>query len=81
MSDFTWTSPAGVEVTLPPMSSITAGMLRKYRKLDEMDFMFSILEDVIAPAELEKVDTLSLDDTRAMFQAWNDGEGVTVPQS
>lgn len=81
MSDFTWTSPGGTEITLPPMSSITAGMLRKYRKLDELDFMFSILEDVIEPAELAKVDALSLEETRVLFQSWNDDEGASLPQS
>lgn len=81
MSDFTWTSDSGTEITLSPMSSITAGMLRKYRKLDEMDFMFSILEDVIAPDELAKVDELPLPEVERMFRAWQANEGATVPQS
>lgn len=81
MSTFMYNAENGTEIDLPPMSAITAGMLRKYRKLDEMDFMFSILEDVVDPDELAKIDDLPLVEVETLFRAWQKHEGVTVPQS
>jgi len=80
--EFVWTSPAGESITLPSMSSLKAGTVRKYRKLPEVDFMFSILEDMADPAELDKIDELSTTDLNALFTAWQaDEDGATFPQS
>lgn len=78
---FTWETPDGDTISLPSLNAITAGMIRKYRKLPEMDFMFSILEDVVPEAELAKVDNLGVSDVERMFVAWQESEGASVPQS
>ena len=46
LEKFHWTSPSGVEVTLPHMSKMPAGVIRKHRKAEPVDFVFSVLEDV-----------------------------------
>ena len=81
MSDFTWTSPSGGEVTLPPLNSVPGGVLRRHRKLDELDFLFSVLEDVATDEQIAQVDALGLSDLNAMFEAWQKNAKVSVPQS
>lgn len=72
MEKFHWTSPSGVEITLPHMSKMPAGVIRKHRKADPVDFVFSVLEDVSDDEMIAKVDTLSLPDVNAMFEAWQE---------
>ena len=80
--EFVWTSPDGAKIKLPSMSTLRGGTVRKYRKLPEVDFMFSILEDMADPAELDKIDELSTTDLNALFTAWQaDEDGATFPQS
>lgn len=78
---FTWQSPAGVTVTLPSLNTIPAGALRKYRKLDELDFMFSILEDVLDEGALADLDALGIGDIQRLFADWQAAEGASFPQS
>lgn len=72
MEQFHWTSPSGVEITLPHMSKMPAGVIRKHRKSDPVDFVFSVLEDVADEAMIAKVDTLSLPEVNALFEAWQE---------
>lgn len=67
---FHWTAPSGVEIVLPHMNKIKGGLLRKYRKQDPVDFMFSILEAVADEDALAQVDDLGMADMNAMFEAW-----------
>lgn len=67
---FHWTSPAGVEITLPHLSKIKGGMIRKYRKLPELDMMFSILEELVDADTLAQIDDLEQTDMNELFLAW-----------
>lgn len=78
---FTWETPDGDTINLPSLNAITAGMIRKHRKLDDMDFMFTILEEVVPAEELAKVDNLGVNDVERMFSEWQKSDGATVPQS
>lgn len=81
MYDFTWTSPDGKQVTLPSLNSVPGGVLRKHRKLDELDFLFSVLEDVATDEQIAAVDEVGLGDLNEMFAAWQKNATVSVPQS
>ncbi len=67
---FTWTSPAGVEIALPFMAEVKAGVLRRNRTKEPLDAAFSILEDVADEATLKQVDDLSTDEINDLFEAW-----------
>lgn len=67
---FHWTSPAGVEISLPHMNQIKAGILRRHRKEEPIDFVFSLLEEVGDEETLEKVDDLSSRDLNALVEKW-----------
>jgi len=81
MSDFTWTSPDGKSVTLPSLNSVPGGVLRRHRKLEELDFLFSVLEDVATDEQIEAVDAVGLGDLNNLFAAWQKDATVSVPQS
>lgn len=67
---FHWTAPGGDEIVLPHMNKIKGGLLRKHRKLEPVDFMFTILEDIADDETLAKVDDLENDDLNKLFADW-----------
>jgi len=77
---FHWTSPAGVEIVLPHMNKIKAGIIRKYRKSDSVDFIFSVLEDVSDDEMLARADDLDATEINDMFEAWQKA-GAAVGES
>ncbi len=80
MEKFHWTSPAGVEIVLPHMNKIKAGILRRHRKSDPVDFIFSVLEDVSDEAMIAKVDELDMGDIDDLFGEWQKA-GASVGES
>ncbi|WP_163168108.1 hypothetical protein [Arthrobacter sp. Alg241-R88] len=70
---FHWTSPAGVEITLPHMKSIKAGVLRRHRKEDPVDFIFSLLEETSDAEMLAAVDSLDFADLEDLTAKWQSG--------
>lgn len=74
---FHWTSASGSKVTLPRLSQVKAGVIRRHRKSDPVDFIFSILEDVSDEKTLAAVDDLTTDEINDLFDKWQeDGGGV-----
>lgn len=73
---FTWTSPGGVEIAIPPMKRIKAGVIRKHRKLEPIDAAFSILETIADEETLAKIDELDSDELNDMMKEWQAEVGV-----
>ena len=72
---FTWTSPDDVKITLPAMGSIKTGVLRKHRKEEPVDFVFSLLEGVGDEETIAKIDDLTTGEFNELWEAWQkDGE-------
>ena len=80
MEQFRWTSPAGVEIVLPHMNKIKAGILRRHRKSDPVDFIFSVLEEVSDEAMIAKVDELDMGEIDDLFGEWQKA-GASVGES
>lgn len=76
MEQFHWTSPGGAEITLPHMNKIPAGILRRHRKESEIDFMFSLLEELSDSDTLEKLDSLAFDELNDLSEKWQAGSKV-----
>ena len=81
MSEFTWKSKAGVEVTLPSLNSIPAGVFRRHRRKNEVDFVFSVLEEIADEGALAQVDQVPLPEMEDLFAAWQGDSGTTVGES
>jgi hypothetical protein len=69
---FHWTSPSGEKITLPYFPNIKGGILRKHRKEEPIDFIFSVLEEVGDKATLAKVDDLEVTDLNDLFEQWQE---------
>ena len=67
---FTWTSPDGVDITLPGRKTIKSGWLRRHRNLDEVDLMYTALEEFADAYQLALTDDLEIEQMRDLFQAW-----------
>lgn len=67
---FTWTSPSGVDVTLPSLRRVKSGTLRKLRSSGEIELIYGVLEEVASAEQLEATDRLDLDELSEMFAAW-----------
>ena len=76
---FTWTSPAGVEIALPPMNRIKSGVIRKNRKLDPVDAAFTIIESIADEDTLAKIDDLDTEALNDLMEKWQ--AGVSVGES
>ena len=77
---FHWTSPSGVEVSLPSLKTLPSGVLRRHRKLEPLDFVFSVLEDAADEAMIEQVDRLTMPEVNDLFDAWQ-GDAAPVGES
>jgi hypothetical protein len=73
---FHYPTPDGGEIVLPYMDKLPGSAIRKNRKLDPMDFMYTLVEIVADEAALEKLDSLSLGEQNKFFEAW---QGATAP--
>lgn len=80
MEQFHWTSPSGVEIVLPHINKIKAGILRRHRKSDPVDFIFSVLEDVSDDEMIGRVDELDMGDIDDLFSEWQRA-GASVGES
>jgi hypothetical protein len=73
---FHWTSPEGVEISLPRMDKIKAGIIRRHRKEEPTDFIFSVLEETADAETLAKVDDLDTTDLNTLVEKWQAGASV-----
>lgn len=80
MEQFHWTSPSGVEIVLPHMNKIKAGIIRRHRKEESTDFIFSVLEETANDAMLAKVDELESGDLNDLVEKWQEA-GAAMGES
>lgn len=78
---FTWTSKGGVEITLPDLNTLPAGVFRRHRKLEPIDFVFTVLEETADEASIERLDTVPLPEVNDLFEAWQKAGEATVGES
>lgn len=78
---FTYQSPAG-PITVPKFKkALGVGFLRKHRKLDEQDMMFTLLEEVCDKQSLATLDALTIEDIEPFFDQWRKDSGVGLGES
>lgn len=73
LEKFHWTSSDGVEIVLPRMDNIKAGIIRRHRKEEGVDFLFSLLEEISDEEMLAKLDDLDTADLNALAEKWQAG--------
>lgn len=66
----------GETFTLPPSSSIKAGMLRRFRKLSDLDLAFSILEEIADADALAALDDMEIAEFNQAVTDWQSHIGL-----
>ena len=79
LEKFHWKAEDGTEIVLPRMDQIPAGVLRRHRKGEMIDLVFSLLEETADEENLAKVDALPIGQLNKMFEDWQ--EGVELGES
>lgn len=73
--------PDGYELKLPKFENVPAGVLRKTRRMTDLDQAFSILEELMTEEDLEHVDLLDRNGLNDFLKAWRDGSAVDPGES
>ena len=82
MEKFHYTLPDGYQITLPKMEDIEAGVMRKTRKLNQADQVFTMLEKFLTEDELEQhVDKLTRAGLNDLMEAWRKESNLGVGES
>lgn len=71
----------GGTIVLPSLKFIKSGVIRKLRKLDETDQMFSLFETLLPEDQLDLVDELTGEQLTELATAWRDFSGVSMGES
>ncbi len=71
----------GVEIRLPSLSYLKPGLIRRLRRLGEIDAMYTLIEEAVSPAALEVLDDMDPDDYEEFLGGWRDHSGVSLGES
>lgn len=71
----------GKTFTLPKLENIPAGLMRRVRKLPEVDGAFTIIEEVADETALEVIDSMTLVEFMRFQEAWEKGSGSSLGES
>src|SRR5690606_5381085 len=71
----------GETYTLPPYKSIKPGLMRRVRKLTDMDATFTILEEIAPKDTLAALDDMTMERFDAVITGWLEHSGITPGES
>jgi len=77
---FTYETPHGT-LTVPSLSKMPMGLIRKTRKLPAAEQMFTILESIVPPEAMEIVDQMTAVEFADFQDAWQQHSGVDAGES
>lgn len=71
----------GVEIRLPYLGKLKLGDVRKLRKLDDVDQLFTLLEMYCDEDQLAAIDDLEQEEASEFMSRWQDESGVGLGES
>lgn len=71
----------GVEVHLPSLSYLKPGLIRRIRRLGDVDAMYTLLELVLPAESLAALDDMDPDAYHDLLEAWRAHSGVNLGES
>lgn len=80
MEKFNFTSIAGDKIVLPRFENLPVGVIRRIRKLDATDQIFTLIEE-IAAEQLDTLDVMDRAEFEAFITAWREGSAVSLGES
>ncbi|SNY84018.1 hypothetical protein SAMN04244553_3588 [Nocardia amikacinitolerans] len=66
------------EVRLPSLSYLKPGLIRKIRRLSDIDAMYTLLELVLEKDALAVLDDMDPDEYAALLDGWREHSGVSL---
>lgn len=81
MEKFHYTLPDGHELVLPRFENVPMGHIRKTRKLDKTDQVFTLLELLVEESDLEHLDSLDRGGFQSFMEAWRDESDIDMGES
>lgn len=70
-----------VEVRLPLLNNLKTGLVRKIRKLEAGDQLFTIIESLCGADELAAIDELTQPELAALMEEWQEASGISMGES
>jgi len=78
---FEYTLNDGTLITLPRFDSVKPGVIRKIRKLSDVDQFFTVLETLADADTLAIIDDLEQEEFQNLQEAWFKHSGVELGES
>lgn len=75
------TTIGDVEVRLPSLSYLKPGVIRRIRRLGDVDAMYTLMEMVLAREVLELLDEMDPDEYEKLLDEWREHSGVALGES
>ncbi|EQM83424.1 hypothetical protein [Microbacterium maritypicum] len=69
------------EIVLPKFEDIEVGVIRKIRRLSQIDQIFTLIEHYLDEGQLVAFDTLKRSELEDFSNAWRTGSSVTLGES
>lgn len=81
MEQFHYPLPDGSEIVVPKYKHVPAGIARKARNQHVGNQIWTFLEELLTPAQLEPLDALTVEQFGEFAQAWQKDSTVTPGES
>ncbi|MFC6011381.1 hypothetical protein [Nocardia lasii] len=78
--DFTYLV-GDAEIVLPSLSYLKPGLVRRIRRLGDVDAMYTLLELNLTPEALAVLDDMDPDDYHRLLEAWRAHSGLSLGES
>jgi hypothetical protein len=77
-TDFTYTLEDGSTISLPAFNSVKPGLIRRIRKLSDVDQFFTVLEELADEDTIVKIDDMDHETFEDFQKEWFKHSGVDV---
>ncbi|GEM30662.1 hypothetical protein AB0H58_29190 [Nocardia neocaledoniensis] len=78
--DFTYTVD-GTDIVLPSLSYLKPGLVRRIRRLGDVDAMYTLLELSLTADALDALDEMEPDAYHEFLEAWRAHSGLSLGES
>ncbi|MBF6459802.1 hypothetical protein IU433_12220 [Nocardia puris] len=69
------------EVSLPSLTYLKPGIVRRVRRMDNIDAMYTVMELLLDPDVLELIDEMDPEDYEELLAAWREHSGLSLGES
>ncbi|WP_344318804.1 hypothetical protein [Nocardia ninae] len=70
-----------VEVRLPSLSYLKPGLIRRIRRMHDIDAMYTLIELTVSAEALVALDNMNQDEYQALLDEWRIHSGVGLGES